>query len=176
VADAGGAWHGVGSFAEAGPIAGDVQVVPIDTPTGPGPLRVRLRMAKGDWRVGWVALAELGPAVTAAPIEPFAVERDGHSDAAALASLREGNRHLITLPGDAYRLSFAAPDEGSELFLESEGYYYEWMRQEWLAEEDPAMVALILGRPEEALRRLAGPFKAREAGAEQAFWSSRFRR
>ena len=85
---------------------------------------------------------------------------------------------MITLPGDDYLLTFALPPEevGSELFLESEGYYYEWMREEWLREEDPAMVAMIVARPEEALRRLARPFKAHEAGAEQAFWGSRFGR
>jgi len=50
------------------------------------------------------------------------------------------------------------------------------MRSEWLAEEDPTMVAMTMLRPDEALRRLAGPFKAREGRMEQAFWASRFRR
>jgi hypothetical protein len=63
-----------------------------------------------------------------------------------------------------------------ELFLESEGYYYEWMRQEWLADEDPRMAALVLGDPAEALRRLAPVYKAHEGGLEQAFWASRFRK
>jgi hypothetical protein len=38
------------------------------------------------------------------------------------------------------------------------------------------MVALILDRPAEALRRLAPAFKAHEPRAEAAFWGSRFRR
>jgi hypothetical protein len=38
------------------------------------------------------------------------------------------------------------------------------------------MVSLIIERPGEALRRLAAPFKAQEARAEQTFWSSRFGR
>jgi hypothetical protein len=38
------------------------------------------------------------------------------------------------------------------------------------------MLALAVTRPEEALRRLAAPWKAREAGAERTFWNSRFRR
>jgi hypothetical protein len=123
-----------------------------------------------------VALAELGPDVAAAVVEPDVVDRDGRPDPAGLAALRDGERHLVTLPGDAFRLGFELPEGEHELFLESQGYYYEWMRQEWLADEDPAMVAMILGRPGEALRRLAGPFKEREARAEQAFWQSRFRR
>jgi hypothetical protein len=50
------------------------------------------------------------------------------------------------------------------------------MRDEWLREEDPAMVSLVIERPEEALRRLAGPFTAQESRAEETFWSSRFGR
>ncbi|HET7294791.1 MAG TPA: hypothetical protein VFM88_20375 [Vicinamibacteria bacterium] len=175
VAEEGG-WHTLGTFAEAGPIAGDVAVFPLEPSRGRAPLRVRLRSAKGHWRIGWAALAELRPPVEAQVVPLDSVQRDGRVDAAGLARLREGRRHLVTQPGDAYRLSFRVPVAPAELFLESEGYYYEWMRREWLAEEDPAMAALVVARPDEALRRLAGPFKAAEAGAEQAFWASRFRR
>ncbi len=171
-----GAWRLVGTFHEAGPIAGDVQVFDVDLPRRVTPLRVRLRSAKGHWRIGWVALAQLGPAVEPSPIELDSVERDGRADDRALTQLREGRHHLFTQPGDAYRLSFELPDEPVELFLESQGYYYEWLRQEWLADEDPAMAALVVTRPDEALRRLARPFKARESAAERAFWQSRFRR
>ena len=178
VAEAGGEWHRVGVFDEAGPIAGDAQMIPLPPGPGVGPLKVRLRMAKGHWRIDWVAVGELGAAREALAFDPVAVERAGRADPSALDALRDEKRHLITLPGDDYRLTFALPPGASEgeLFLESEGYYYEWMREEWLREEDPAMVALIVTRPEEALRRLARPFKAHEAGAEQAFWGSRFGR
>ena len=111
-------------------------------------------------------------------IEAAAVDRAGRSDPDALARLRGAEGHLVTLPGDAYRIRFDLPRPGAELelFLETEGYYYEWMRKEWLPEEDPSMAALALGWPEQALRRLAGPFKQREAGLETAFWASRFRK
>ena len=49
------------------------------------------------------------------------------------------------------------------------------MRSEWLAEEDPAMAALALADPAEALRRLAPAYKAEEPFLERAFWASRFR-
>ena len=177
-AEAGGPWSRVGSFDEAGPIAGDTQTVALGDRARPGPLRVRLRMAKGHWRIGWVALGALGPPLRAHVIEPAAVEHGGRQDERALHTLREGRSHLITLPGQEYRLTFAMPGGATttELFLESEGYYYEWMREEWMREEDAAMVALIANRPDEALRRLAGPFKAHEARAEEAFWGSRYGR
>lgn len=178
VAEAGGEWRRAAVFDEAGPIAGDVQTVALPFRPAPGPVKVRLRMAKGHWRVDWVALGELGSAPDARGFDPVSVERAGRPEPLALSTLRGGRRHLVTLPGDDYLLTFALPAEeaASELFLESEGYYYEWMREEWLQEEDPAMVAMIVARPDEALRRLARPFKAHEAGAEQAFWGSRFGR
>ena len=177
-ADGDHGWRPAGAFDEAGPIAGDVQVVPLEARADGGPLKVRLRMAKGLWRIDQVAVGDVGEALTARALDPVAVERGGRLDPYARLALREGRRHLITLPGDEYRLTFAVPGpaEGQALFIESEGYYYEWMREEWLREEDPAMVGLIATRPEEALRRLARPFKVHEAGAEQAFWASRFGR
>jgi hypothetical protein len=175
VAD-GGTWRSIGAFREAGPIAGDVQVIPFAPP--PGPLHVRLRMARGSWRLDSVALARLLPAVEPVVVPLERVERGGQPDPVALSRLRGDGARLITLPGDEYRLVFRLPEPAAEqeLFLDSQGYYYEWMRGEWLAEEDPASLEMALSRPDEALRRLAGPFKAREAHMEAAFWASRFRR
>ena len=177
VAEGAGPWMAIGSFDEVGPIAGDIRVLPYES-SGREPIRVRLRQAKGHWRLDWLALAHLGDPVTPQVIEAAAVERAGRPDPSALARLRGAEGHLVTLPGDAYHIRFELPLPGPELelFLETEGYYYEWMRKEWLPEEDPSMAALALGRPEQALRRLAGPFKESEAGLEAAFWSSRFRK
>jgi hypothetical protein len=170
-------WRGIGSFDEAGPIASDRQVLPFDS-TGQGPLRVRLRQAKGHWRVDQVALVRLEAPVAPRRLGPILVEREGRPDSRARDLLERDDRHLITFPGDAYRISFDLPQAANELelFLESEGYYYEWMREQWLAEEDAEMASLVLFHPEEALRRMAPGFKERESGLEQAFWASRFRR
>jgi hypothetical protein len=176
VAEGGGPWRAIGSFDEAGPIAGDLRAVPFEG-SGAGPLRVRLRLACGHWRLDAVALAPLGEPVAPVVLEPASVERDGLPDARARATLAAGDQHLVTRPGDSYRLTFRLPpsDGSLELFLESEGFYYEWMRSEWLAEEDPAMAALALADPAEALRRLAPAYKAQEGGLERSFWASRFR-
>ncbi len=176
VSEHGGRWRSVGSFDEAGPIASDVQVIPFEA-TGRGPLRIRLRQAKGHWRIDQVALAQLGARVGPQGLEPTAVERGATPDPRALAVLRDPDRHLITFPGDTYRLVFDLPEarDRYELFLETEGYYYEWMREEWLAEENAEMASLVVLDPAEALRRMAGPFKRHEPGLERAFWTSRFR-
>ncbi|MCG6922455.1 MAG: hypothetical protein LJF15_15435 [Acidobacteria bacterium] len=177
VSEGGGEWRPVGIYDEAGPIATDVQVLPFEATGGPS-LRVRLRLAKGHWRIDQVALARLGTPVTPQRLSPIGVERGLEPDPLAWARLEQDDRHLVTFPGDEYRLSFALPEapHGLELFLETEGYYYEWMRDAWLADEDAEMASLVLFNPREALRRLAEPFKQREPGMERAFWASRFRR
>ena len=176
VSENGGPWRSIGSFDETGPIAGDVRVLPFEA--SGGALRVRLRQAKGHWRLDQVALAQLGEPVVPRPLEPSRVENGSRADRRALERLRGGEGHLITEPGDTYRIAFELPasPHGLELFLESEGYYYEWMREAWLAEENAEMASLVLSDPAEALRRMAGPFKQQEAGMERAFWASRFRR
>jgi hypothetical protein len=177
VSDDGEEWRTVGTFDEAGPLSGDIQVFPLPPSRATEPTRVRLRMAKGSWRLDYVALASLGPDVAPQVIEPKRVDRAGQRDDVALDALRR-ERYLVTVPGAAYRLTFALPEGAPELelFLESRGYYYEWMRAEWLGEEDPAMVDMILARPEDALRQLAPAYKQREGGMEDSFWRSRFRR
>jgi len=69
VAEGDGPWRAVGSFDEARPIAGDLRVVPFEA-QGLGPVRVRLRLVKGHWRLDAVALARLGPEVAPARLEP----------------------------------------------------------------------------------------------------------
>jgi len=48
------------------------------------------------------------------------------------------------------------------------------MREEWMAEENPARARMMFLQPGEALRVLAPEFKAREAEMERAFWKSRY--
>ncbi len=175
----GDVWRDAGSFAEMGPIAADVQIVPLgEVRAGAGQVHLRLTLAKGGWRVDWLALARLGAAVSPVTLEPAAVTRGGAADSGALAALRDSARYLVTYPGDVYRISFTLPDHlrDPELLLDTRGYYYEWMRPEWLREEDPALLALALARPDAYLHRLAPAFKRIEPDMERLFWSSRFGR
>jgi hypothetical protein len=185
VAQGDGPWQSAGAYSEAGPIATDVRVVPIALSPGAGPVRVRLDLAQGFWRLNHIAMARLGDPVTPTTLEPSSVDHvttstiNPTSGVAinALALLNDAEHHLITYPGDEYALRFVLPareqNAPRELFLESTGYYYEWMRQEWLPEENAAKAAQFLYAPATALRILAPLFKAREAGMDSVFWRSR---
>jgi hypothetical protein len=169
----GSRWRSIGAYAEVGPIAKDTQLVVLPEGLGPGPVQVRLRLTRGNWKVDWVALAELGDEVPARAVPLVLVEKDGVEDARALELLRSGASHLVTLPGDRYTLRFAEVPGGDELFLESRGYYTEWMREEWLKDEDPDRVAELFLAPDQALRRMAPAYKQLEQRMEEVFWRSK---
>jgi hypothetical protein len=162
-----------GMFSETGPLAADVQLFLLPPDAGP---HVRLTVARGHYRIDLVALVEVGEPVRAVELEPIAVERAGRADPHALARLRGGRDPLVTLPGDEYALRYRLPAGDQELFLASRGYYLEWMRSEWLAEESPARAALMFLAPELALRLLAPAFRRLEPHMERMFWDSRFGR
>ncbi len=180
-----GPWQSVGPYSEAGPIATDVRVLPIALSPGAGPIRVRLDLAQGFWRLNQIAMARLGDPVIPTTLEPLSVDHvvtstiNPTSGVAInpLAVLNDAEHHLVTYPGDEYALHFTLParekNAARELFLESTGYYYEWMRQEWLPEENAAKAAQLLYAPATALKALAPLFKAREAGMDSVFWRSR---
>ena len=173
--DSAGAWRVVGETGESGPLASDVQAVVLPV-AGEGPVRLRLRMARGHWRLDYLALAHITGTATALRVRPHRVRRDGHDDAGALSLLLDDARFLTTLPGDDYTLEYQLPEVGSryELFLESRGYYLEWMRSEWLAEENAERAMMMITDPSRALRELAPAFKQLERRMEADFWGSRY--
>jgi hypothetical protein len=172
-----GTWVSVGSTGETGPLAVNVHTLRLPA-LNPADTRMRLKLTKGNWRLDYVALAALDRPVTPVRIAPTMVLRDSVPDSAALADLIDDNRTLISLPGDRFELSYELPDfdRDCDVFVESRGYYLEWMRNEWLAEEDPAKAALMFLRPKLALSYLAPKFKALEPDMEAQFWGSRYAR
>lgn len=172
--DENGEWVVVGSVGETGPIAADTRVVPL--PVEYFPHRIRLRLTKGMWRLDQVALVRLGDEIMPQRLMPLAVERQGVDDPNALRALVEREEALVTLPGDAYEISYRLPENpaGYDLFLEARGYYLEWMRQEWLEEENPLRAAQLILDPGGALRALAPAFKIQEPTIEHLFWNSRY--
>ena len=170
-----GGWVSAGTLRETGPLASDARVVPIPR-TGPGPLSIRLVLTRGMWRIDQTALVMIGPAADPVRVKPSFVLRDGAADRDALDRLRSRERQLTTLPGDEYTLVYRLPDAVAdyEIFLESRGYYLEWMRAEWIAEEDVLRAAQLFLDPVSALRVMAPEYKRVEADMERTFWSSKY--
>jgi hypothetical protein len=175
VPDSVGGWTTAAQTGETGPIAADTKLIPLPR-SAAGPVRVRLRLTKGLWRLDWLALASLGDVVTPMRLSPVAVRRASAPDSAALRALTRRQEPLATLPGDSLELSYRLPEnpESLELFVETRGYYLEWMRREWLAETNPRAAARLLLDPDAMLRELARPYKRQEAMMDSLFWNSRY--
>jgi hypothetical protein len=173
-------WVPAGAFAEIGPIAKEVQLFPLPEDLPEGEVQIRLHLTKGYWKIDALALAELLPEVKPVAVEVSRVIRgkdgQGPEDRAALARLLDPAEHLVTYPGDAYTLIFRLPEGPQELFLESRGFYYEWIRNQWLPEEDQDAIAALLLDPAAAFRQLAPAYKRIEGTMEAVFWQSQFGR
>jgi len=170
-----GRWVSVGKVNETGPLATDVHLVKL-SPIKRERVNIRLRLTKGHWRLDAVKLVKLGKQLNPIRLSPVAVNQNGVRVDQAQQLLTDPNTVLTTLPGDIYTLVYQLPQDfdSYELFLESRGYYLEWIREEWLTDENPALAAMMLFNPERALRVLAPEFKKIEADMEEIFWNSRY--
>lgn len=175
-------WTRAGAFSEVGPIAREVQLVVLPGNVPSGPLRIRLRLTRGNWKLDHAALAEIGPERKAQELLPVGVDHKGRPDPVALKRLLDPNRYLITLPRDVYRIRFELPDKPDssagrsyELFLKSRGYYYEWIRKELTGKEDDAALMAFFLDPASTLRRLAPRYKQVERRMDRIFWNSRLK-
>jgi hypothetical protein len=178
VRQAAGEWTSAGAFKETGPLASDTRLVPLPG-VAAGPLHVRLSLTRGLWRVDQVALVSLGERVEPVRLRPTRVLRHGAPDAAALACLTGQAGPLVTQPGDTLALVYdlpAAVGDAPELFLQSRGYYLEWMRDSWIAEENAERLARLFLAPSASLREMAPAYKKLEPEMESAFWGSRYAR
>jgi len=170
--ESGGTWRTVGHVYETGPIATDVHLVVL--PEHARGERVRLVLQRGGWRIDGIALATLDGEVQPIRVAPTRIR-------GTLGTEYAGNRMpattfpIVTLPGDRYQLVYELPPgEDYELFLDSRGYYLEWMRKEWLGDENVFAALRMFADPAGMLRALAPAYKRVEPEMEQIFWRSRY--
>ena len=172
----GAGWRTVGEIYETGPLATDVHLLVLP-PEARGD-RIRLRLPRGGWRIDHVARAVLDHPIATADIVRVAPRAIQGSLGVEFAADRTPATALpiVTQPGDAYELDYDIPTGEVELFLDSRGYYLEWMRAQWLRETQPLAALKMLLDPAQALRDLAPAWKQMEPHAEDMFWRSRYAR
>jgi hypothetical protein len=170
----GESWKTVGQVYETGPIATDVHLVML--PEGTTGEQIRLVLQKGGWRIDSVALATITGEAHPVRIAPRTIRgtlgREFASDRTPATQFP-----IITMPGDRYELEYALPaGDNYELFLDSRGYYLEWMRDEWMRDENPLKAIKMFADPAHMLRELAPAYKRVEPHMEEIFWRSRYAR
>jgi len=175
----GGAFQSAGSLGYVGPIARATRGLSFAVDAPAEPVEVKLTFARSHWKLDAARLAPvLAEGLTAVEVPAQVSAARGRDAAVVAASLRGEGPYVVTLPGDEIVLRFpvpAEPVEGSTgYFLHSRGYYYEWMRDEWLKDEDPVRARAYLDDPARALRELAPAYRALEPSMESVFRASRF--
>ncbi|MBD8490032.1 hypothetical protein IFO69_14845 [Echinicola sp. CAU 1574] len=168
-----GKWHRLGEVNESGPIVSDTHLLPIEVSGTVD--QIRLTMVKGLWRIDEVGIVNIIESVDPLILTPMELIHNGSNDLQLLAKLKDRSSYLVNLPGATDTLKFRMPNNKNvELFLRSEGYYVEWMREDWLREEDPDMVRMMFLSPRKWLKEMASKYKLVEPIMEELFWSSKF--
>jgi hypothetical protein len=132
-----GKFRKVGRIGDQGPIAWSERAFVLDAPRGDS-LKVRLSFVADNWRIDQVSIAidiQRGKVRTI----PVATARslDVHRPDIPEYLAQPDETYLITRPGESVQVGFEVGEsrQPRTFFLASEGYYMEWMRSEWLAEE-----------------------------------------
>ncbi len=168
-------WRAVGRTTEAGPLAKNTVALALPAWAGSRDVRVRLDVTRANWRFEQLAVAALGAPITPKVLRPVTAKTLAGED--VVGALHDPARTVVTMPGEEVELTFESPGAGPHAYLlRSRGYYIEWMRDEWVAEEDPVRAAIMMASPRRALRLLAPEFKERELQMEQVFWGSKYER
>ena len=169
-------WVKCGVFNETGPIAKNLQLLPIYENNNKNNTLIKLKMAKGQWRLDYAALANIIECVNPVRIKPCKIQTNKNFSTQENIDLNNYSKPIISLPGDNYFFYFNLPEnyKNCDLFIDSKGYYLEWMRQEWLKEENNAMIYDLILDGKGYLDMLTPGFKKIEQSMEQTFWSSRY--
>ena len=174
--DSSGKWIKINDTGETGPIASDIKLIPLKEKYSGKEIRLRLRMTRGMWRIDYAALADLEKEVSPIIIKPSDTFPEEVNGSNILNLLNNEDSLLVTLPGDKYNIFYKLPGDFKdyEYFLDSKGYYLEWLREVWFAEENPAMVTEMILNTGQYFRDLAPQYKKVEADMEKAFWRSKY--
>ncbi len=175
IQDEKGNWEYIGEYFELGPISTDIQLLKLNKNIQ-GDCKLRLELAKGLWRLDYLALANDIEEVQPIRIQPSYVIKENLHDKKAFKELTNNFQTLATLPGDEYLINYTLPDETQdyEFFLESKGYYIEWMRKEWTENENPLMLSKLILNPKQFFKDVAPEFKKLEPNMEESFWRSKY--
>ncbi len=170
----GGEFRPLAIHTEVGPIAKEVVLLRLPDNLPSGPIRLRLSEARGNFKLDQASLVALTGQREPRRLKPKTLSDVHGENAAQLTSLLDPERYLVTYPGDAYALDFVLPGDGPhELFVESRGYYYEWMRKVWLDSPGIKQPLRWFTDTSGVLKELAPDYKRIEADIERYFWQSR---
>lgn len=168
-------WIKVEVLNETGPIARNLQLIKLPENVN-NPIKIKLIMTKGMWRLDHCSLTSIIKEVEPIRLMPTLVSKNEICDDNVRELLLDSSKTFTTLPGDSYSIFFTIPEDYSnyDYFVETQGYYYEWMRDAWLKEENLDKVTLLFTNPKKFLKEVAVEFKKIEYTMDKTFWRSKY--
>lgn len=168
-------WEFQGGFYETGPIAFNRQILLFNSSLSGEEVKVRIVLNKGLWRLDQATLTNVVKKVNPVILDVCEVKKKGIADPTAKAEILDKNRSLISMPGHEYQFIFDVPGgpQEYELFLVSEGYYLEWMRENWIQDKDLLKLKQMVDNPRKYLKMETKAYKEYERSMEQEFWNSK---
>ena len=166
-------WKKVGTIKEQGPIVCDTHIVPVNYKNKIS--KVRLTMTKGLWRIDRVNVCNVVKKSKSEVIQASSLINYNQEDCSILQELNDKEKMIVNLPGTSHTLIYKLPEyDNYAVFVETRGYYTEWMRKEWLKEESEEMIDLILYNPKKWIRLMTPQYKHMELEMETLFWMSKY--
>lgn len=169
-------WKYENSFNESGPIAVNKQILKLKTNTNKN-VKVKLILNKGLWRLDYASLVNIIEEVQPLELEPTQIIKNQFEDEMSLNRIKNPNEYINSYPGDKFEFIFEFPNKidqaNYDLFLFSEGYYLEWMRDEWIKDQNFDKLLELVLNPKTYLKNEAKSFKEYEKDMEEIFWETR---
>ncbi|WP_373520605.1 hypothetical protein [Aquiflexum sp.] len=166
-------WQYAGEVNETGPIATDFNMVEIGN-VPHGNLKIKLLMNRGLWRIDYLSLVDIYSEVKPTVVSPYAVENIHGKEKEPFSKLMDPEEFLVTYPGEKFLINYQLPFEHAELFLDSKGFYLEWIREDWIKEQNFRKLNQMVNNPSTYLKKVAKEYKRIEPVMEEAFWNSRY--
>jgi len=159
---------------------------PIDRIPNPGPIaprkiavaleetvedtiKIRLRFLSDSWRIDQIELATFAedPQVRYLPVDSVkGVDGERSMEISNLLSQPDDN-YVVTMPGNRFSVSFKTevPDVGytQSYLLAAQGYYTEWVREEWVQNKPEIQFALngdLIVQAQQEWQRVKSEFEA----------------
>lgn len=132
-----GNFEPINRISNTGPIASRKIAVPLEE-TFEDTIKVRLRFLSDSWRIDQVQVATIveKPQIKYLPVDSF-VDAANESSPDNLNRLSEPDEeYLVTTPGNRFNVFFqtetAEDGQTNSYLLAAQGYYTEWVREEWI--------------------------------------------
>jgi hypothetical protein len=136
-------------------------------------------MNKGLWRLDDAALYNIVEEAKPMTVLPTELKKNGLPNMELLANVtNKKNDYIVSMPGDEFYFSYNIPasknNEVYQVFLDTRGYYIEWMRESWLKDKNLFALKRMMDNPKEWLNSETTNYKQYEIKMEEQFWNSKW--